>query len=455
MDIFNFHMMKLFSMGHFNKMKFFTLTMLGLILLMGCGRKKKQSLPNIVMIISDDQGWRDYGFMGHDEIKTPNLDKLATQSLLFTRGYVTAPLCNPSLASIITGLHPHQHKISSNDPAFLGKGHRWSVIQWSEERKQQKKQMIAHIDKVPTIPKMLKKLGYVSFQTGKWWLGNYSRGGFSHGMTHGDLGQGAREGDNGLTIGRKDLQPIYNFIENTGEAPFFLWYAPLLPHTPHNAPERLVKKYLTKTNSIHLARYWANCEWFDETCGELLKYLDDQDLSENTIVIFISDNGWIQNPNGKNFLPRSKRSPFEGGVRTPVMIKWPNRIAPRIDDLNPVSSIDLATTILNICGLNQSKEMQGINLLDTAAVNNREAIFGAAYSHDAVDIDDPTSNLQFIWTIQGRWKLIQQPDGKKPKLFNIYKNPQETNNYAQSRPKKLRQMKKLFANWWNQENVSG
>jgi len=137
------------------------------------------------------------------------------------------------------------------------------------------------------------------------------------------------------------------------------------------------------------------------------------------------------------------------------MIEWPNRIAPRIDDLNPVSSIDLATTILNICGLNQSKEMQGINLLDTAAVNNREAIFGAAYSHDAVDIDDPTSNLQFIWTIQGRWKLIQQPDGKKPKLFNIYKNPQETNNYAQSRPKKLRQLKKLFANWWNQENVSG
>jgi len=116
------------------------------MIFLGCVGKRRKSLPNIVLIISDDQGWGDYGFMGHKTIQTPNLDKLASESVVFARGYVTAPLCCPSLASIITGLHPHQHKITSNDPPYDGKGTQFNPKEWSKERRQQREGMIANFD---------------------------------------------------------------------------------------------------------------------------------------------------------------------------------------------------------------------------------------------------------------------------------------------------------------------
>src|SRR5207249_3330745 len=118
---------------------------------------------------------------------------------------------------------------------------------------------------VPTLPRLLGEQGYLSLQTGKWWQGNYARGGFTHGMT-----QGERHGDQGLDIGRKTMQPIYDFIEvaQRGEKPFFVWYAPMMPHEPHAPPQRLLDKYIEKTSSPSVARYWAMIEWFDETVGD-------------------------------------------------------------------------------------------------------------------------------------------------------------------------------------------
>src|SRR5437867_594264 len=245
--------------------------------------------PNIVLIISDDQGAGDYGFQGHPHVQTPHLDKLAAASLTFPRGYVPSSLCCPSLASIITGLYPHQHKITANDPPAVpgvakdGRGSspelaaRWNGL----------------LDKVPTLPRMLAAQGYLSFQTGKWWHGDFTRGGFTHGMT-----KGARHGDAGLTIGRQGLQPIYDFVADARrqQKPFFVWYAPFMPHTPHTPPDRLFQKYAAKTPSPHIARYWAMCEWFDETCGELLGYLEREKLAQNTLVVYLADNGWVQSP---------------------------------------------------------------------------------------------------------------------------------------------------------------
>ena len=101
------------------------------------------------------------------------------------------------------------------------------------------------------------------------------------------------------------MQPIYDFIADAQSdgKPFFVWYAPMLPHTPHNPPERLLAKYQDKTPSPHVAKYWAMVEWFDETCGQLLDHLDKQGLAENTIVCYVTDNGWIQDPNGERLRP--------------------------------------------------------------------------------------------------------------------------------------------------------
>ncbi|MFW6108318.1 MAG: sulfatase [bacterium] len=403
--------------------------------------------PNVVMIISDDQHWGDYGFMGHRAIQTPRIDKLASESLVFTRGYVSAPLCCPSLASLVTGLHPHQHKITSNDPPKIG-GKRG----WPPERLELRREYIAHIDEVPTLPKLLKARSYLSLQTGKWWLGRHRRGGFTHGMTHGDPKRGGRHGDAGLRIGREGMKPIADFLDEAKDQPFFVWYAPFLPHRPHNPPKRLLAKYRGKTGSIHVARYWAMCEWFDETVGQLLDLLDKRGLHETTMMLYVCDNGWIQRPNSGGFAPRSKRSRFDGGIRTPIMVRWPGKVKPRRDDQTPVSSIDFAPTILRAAGLQPTDAMQGVNLLDAQALAHREALFGAVYAHDAVDIHKPASSLLWRWCIAGRWKLcVPHPANlprQSPELYDILADPHEKQNLAARHPQQVARLSALIDQWW-------
>ena len=201
--------------------------------------------PNIVVIVSDDHSWTDYSFMGHPQIRTPNLDRLASQSLVFPRGYVTSSICAPTLATLITGLYPHQHGIVSNDPR-LPAGMKMDEFKATDAFEQGRERMAQFLESVPTLPRMLSEKGYLSFQTGKWWQKHFSRGGFTHGMS-----EGGRHGDAGLDIGRKTMQPIFDFIGDArGQSkPFFVWYAPYMPHRPHSPPERLLQKYAGKTPS--------------------------------------------------------------------------------------------------------------------------------------------------------------------------------------------------------------
>ncbi len=399
--------------------------------------------PNVVMIIGDDQAWTDFGFMGHPVIETPNLDRLASEGHVFTRGYVPSSLCRPSLATLATGLYPHQHRITSNDPPRgLPK----------EEFLRQRMVQIANIERVPTLPRMLGEKGYLSLQTGKWWEGNYRRGGFTHGMTRGAPEPGGRHGDDGLKIGREGLEPIYRFIDEADDRPFFVWYAPFLPHRPHNPPERLLAKYRDKTDSIHVARYWAMCEWFDQTCGQLLGFLEKRKLADDTLVVFVTDNGWIQRRESGGYAPRSKRSPYDGGLRTPIMLRWPGRIEPARDETTPVISIDLAPTILAACGLEPTGEMQGVNLLDSEALAAREAIFGATFAHNAVDVRDPASSLEYRWCIEGRWKLLvpnkaNVPEGKT-ELYDVIADPHEERNLAKANPDRVKHLRGLIDARW-------
>lgn len=404
--------------------------------------------PNVVMIISDDHAWTDYSFMGHPQVKTPNLDRLASQSLCFTRGYVPSSLCCPSLASIISGLYPHQHKVTSNDPPRPA-GLQGAAFYRSEAFLQGRAVMNAHMEAAPTLPRTLGKLGYLSLQTGKWWQGDFKLGGFTHGMT-----KGGRHGDDGLTIGRETMQPIYDFIDTAQQEqrPFFVWYAPFLPHSPHNPPERLLAKYRDTAPSLSVAKYRAMCEWLDETCGQLLDHLDRKGLAENTIVVYLADNGWIQDPNGNGYAPRSKQSPNEGGLRTPIMIRWPGKAkAQRTEHL--ALSIDLAPTLLKAVGLKPDPRMQGIDLLDERARSKRKSIFGACFTHDAVDLNQPARNLRWRWAIDGDWKLIlpapqNEPDGK-PELYHLGRDPHETKDEAASEPRRVEQMTRLINQWWD------
>ena len=413
---------------------------------------RKGPLPNIVWILSDDQGWGDYSFMGHSHIATPHIDKLSREGVTFTRGYVAAPLCCPSLAAMITGFHPHQNKRTSNDPPRLGKA------RWTAERLALREQMITHVGEARTLPRLLAPLGYVSMQTGKWWEGHHNRGGFTHGMTHGDPKKGGRHGDVGLTIGRQTMQPVYDFIDGAvgAKKPFFLWYAPMMPHSPHNPPDRLFRKYQPKTPSPHIARYWAMCEWFDETCGRLLDYLDNKALRENTVVIYICDNGWIQRENSPRHAGRSKLTSYEGGIRTPVMVRWPGHVTPRRDDATLVSAVDMMPTSLAACGLKPGPDMQGADLLDSRALASRKAVFGAGYGHDAVDVNDPAANLYVRWVLEGRWKLLSPFRRNRPRdiveLFDVLADPHEERNVALEHRDIVDRLAQRINVWWPLED---
>lgn len=378
--------------------------------------------PNVLFIISDDQTWTDYSFMGHKVIETPHLDQLAKESYTFTRGYVPTSLCRPSLMTMITGLYPRQHGVTGNDPG-VPDGETKAKYRSRPEYQQLRNQLISNVDKHPTLPKLLASKGYKSFQCGKWWEGNHSRGGFTHGMTHGDPKRGGRHGDVGLQIGRKGLKPIREFLDETKGEPFFMWYAPFLPHAPHNPPKRLLDKYIPKTKHLSEAKYFAMCEWFDETCGELLSELDKRGLAENTIVYYVCDNGWIQrSPDvkvpkgwGTQFAPKSKQSPYDGGLRTPIMIKWPGKIAPKMDTKTLTSSIDMMPTILSAVGIDAPQNLPGLDLLPLCKNGkeiSRDALFGEIYSHDVADLDDPSKSLLYEWCIKGKQKLIQTFPGK-------------------------------------------
>ena len=416
------------------------------------GRAENSTQPNVLLIISDDQSWGDYSFLGHPHIKTPHLDKLAGESLTYTRGYVAAPLCRPSLASIFSGRHPHEHGITGNDPRIQsGK----KAGRTNPELAPLYDTIMDRIDDEPGLAHLLGRAGYLSLQTGKWWEGDpKKRGGFTHAMTHGDPKRGGRHGDAGLKISRQGIKPITDFIAEAGKKkkPFFIWHAPFLPHTPHNPPARLFEKYRAKSTSRFIARYWAMCEWFDETCGELLAHLDDEGLRENTIVLYVTDNGWIQSANSGRYAPRSKRSPNEGGIRTPVMVRWPGQIAQKFDEETLVSSIDLAPTILKACGLPVPPSMKGIDLRDREALIKRNAIFGAAYAHDIFDVARPTLSLQTRYVVKGDWKLLLHHGGPAPgkaaELYNLSKDPVEETDLAAKHVDKVKELSAQVAAWW-------
>jgi arylsulfatase A-like enzyme/predicted neuraminidase len=391
--------------------------------------------PNILLIISDDQGWTDFGFMGHPVIQTPHLDRLAKESFVFPQAYVPTSLCRASLATLLTGLYGHQHRICCNDPPE-------GVARDA---------MHPFIQSAPALPRLLQSRQYRSLQTGKFWEGHFSNAGFTHGMT-----VKGRHGDDGLVIGRQTLQPIDTFLAERGQQPFFVWYAPMLPHEPHNPPQNLLEKYQAPGRPAKLAAYYAMCEWFDQTVGQVLQRLDDLQLRDNTVVMFVVDNGWIQETGTVRttrgwFAPKSKLSPYDGGLRFPLMICWPGKIRPgRSESL--VSSIDVVPTLLAAAQVEAPPELPGVNLLTEATTGqplNRTAVFGEIFEHTSSNLEQPALDLTHRWVREHNWKLIlfEEP-GHGPELYNLQDDPHEERNLALREPQRVETLTKAIDTWW-------
>lgn len=434
--------------------------LVALFLAMGVSAHAKSKHPNIVLILSDDQAWTDYGFMQHPVIETPRLDRLASESLVFERGYVAAPLCRPSLASMVTGLFPQQHGVMAND------------VKGGKERAELDKPIKAGFHRHPSFVKNLVSHGYLAHQSGKWWEGSYQDGGFTHGMTHGDPKRGGRHGDVGLKIGRQGMEPITEFIDHAleEEKPFFVWYAPFLPHTPHNPPERLLKKYQREGRALDVAKYYAMCEWFDETCGSLIDCLEEREIRDDTVILYICDNGWgapstrKDDPTQKlwkRYAQRSKSTPFENGIRTPIMVSWPDKVtAGKSADL--AHAIDLYPTIAAVAGMDLPDGLTGVDLLDDKARGARSEVFGVTHSVHNMTPGDPADTLQYRWCVEKRWKLMIRHHGKDTtnyrnlhiwdkepiRLYDLQADPHEKENLAGKHPDIVEKLRAKIDAWW-------
>ena len=160
-----------------------------------------------------------------------------------------------------------------------------------------------------------------------------------------------------------------------------------MPHSPHNPPKALEEKYAKLTDSPHIARYWAMVEWFDQTTGDLLHFLKEKGLEENTIIVYTCDNGWIQSEGSTKYASRSKRAPHEGGIRTPIMFKYPKKIQPHIDTQNLVNNVDIVPTVLSLLGLEKGN-LPGIDVLNESALNQQKITFAESYNHDITNIEE-------------------------------------------------------------------
>lgn len=401
--------------------------------------------PNVILILSDDHGFTDYGFMGHKVVRTPNLDRMASQSLLYTRGYVM-PVCSPSLACLLTGKLPHEHGITGND---LSK----DAATLARRRGEVGRAPLAHqlLQNSIILPKVLSDAGYLTFQTGKLWNVTAAQAGFTDGMTLKE----DRHGGEGLVIGRRTMQPIYDFIEKAQaeKKPFFIWHAPMMPHTPHNPPPDLLAHYEGKGLSPEAAKYYAMIEWFDQTCGELDHYLARNHLADDTVIVYLADNGWDAEQ-GK----RAKLSPYEMGIRTPIFVRWPAKVKPLRDDETLASVVDFVPTVLSACGIKGPSELAGLNLLDRPAMTARKSVFVEAYTHDIADLREPSKSLVARVVISGWSKLILPglvgPDRpftsgpKEAELFDLKSDSLETHNLAAQRAEEVKRLQEILDAQW-------
>ena len=432
--------------------------------------------PNVVMILADDHCYRDFGFLGNDVVHTPNIDRLAAESARFINGYVPMSVCRPSLATLLTGLYPHQHGIHFNHPPpGLKQMRTVSAAQYQKLRSTTDSLIL----QVPTLPRILARHGYVCLQTGKHWEGSYRTAGFTHGMTLAKpakrLGPvtGTREQDNGewvahgngdagLVIGRETMQPVDDFIvEHAGRKPFFVWYAPFLPHVPFDAPERFHRLYDGRNIERHLLPYYAEIARFDESVGHLIQLLKRTKQLNNTIVVFVSDNGFRPDKSRfEKYDRRSKLSQFEDGLRTPILIRFPGRTTTR-EHHQLVQTVDIVPTILSGVSLPNeiTADMRGLDLWSAATAEVKlpdRPAFGAIYPNDAQQLGVPSIHVRARWIRYKHFKLILSGPARPAigtALFNLNNDPQERRNLINdiAHADVVAEMTSMMNEWWTPE----
>lgn len=440
-------------------MKGITIYFVILIFFFSCQRETKTTkaeLPNVILLVGDDQGYPYFGFMGADYIQTPNMDTLAASGTLFTEAYVPQNHCRPSLQTLMTGTLPSNHE---QDVAQL-----IDELQIPEDSIVEfKHHAMKHFN---TLPKILSKKNYKSFQGGKWWEFNYQNGGFDEGMTTGwkEEDKGKNEwflqfmGGEGRKLARATMQPVYDFIDSNKEQPFFIWFAPELPHYPFDAPDKYYNLYKDKDMSESAKRYYANCTWFDDGVGELVRYLKEKGEFDNTLFVYVNDNGWEQEPHQEfrhdslrwhNGGDKGKLSVYDQSFRTPVIFSWKNKIKAGATSKALMHSADIPATILDYLDIEIPESYFGKSyksLVEDTSKSDRKIIIGRATQMRSEE-DMMGMKIEAYWARTKDWFFQWNLTLETVALFDMNNDPRNNVNLAEVHPQVIEDFKAQVEVW--------
>ena len=417
---------------------------------------------NFVVILMDDLGWADLSCYGSKFYETPNLDRLAATGIKFTNGYAACPVCSPSRASIMTGKFAARVGVTN----YLPGKHQ---LPYSKLLPPESKPFLDL--KETTVAEVLKAAGYSTAHVGKWHLGptpeywpekqgfDVNIGGSNSGMPKSFFypqwkGNPPVDGRDGEYLTDRLTDDAIGFIRANKSRPFFLYLAHYAVHVPIEAKEEMVKKYRAKLKPGQAQDdpvYAAMIESMDESVGRIMRTLEELRLSENTVVIFTSDNGGLSAPEWK-LKPVTSNAPlregkghiYEGGIREPFIVKWPG-VKPRIDD-TPVCSVDILPTLADAAGAPQTmyNNIDGLSLI--SLIRDRKPLAERPlfwhYPHYSNQLGRPAGAVR-----QGDFKLVELYENNRLELYNLTKDIGEKNNLADKMPDKTKQLHSKLKDW--------
>lgn len=426
--------------------------------------------PNIVLFFIDDLGWADVGFMGSDFYETPHIDRLAANSTVFTDAYANGPNCAPSRACLMSGKYTPRHGIYTvGDPRRGNASFR--KLEPSENE-------TVLDDALVTIAEALKSNGYVTATMGKWHLGedpttqgfdvniagrewgSPNGGGYLSPYRYPNLQQSAP----GEYLTDRLTDEACNFIDHHRDQPFFLYLSHYAVHTPIQAKEALVAQYQAKPAGKHQqnAKYAAMIHSVDESVGRVLQSLRDAQLSEQTIVLFYSDNGGFGGATSNHPLRGAKGMLYEGGIRTPFLCRWPGVTKPGTKCAQPILGIDLYPTFLEMTGTAAPPDYQldGMSLVpllqDPAASLPREAIYWhfPCYLQGTGDPQGGPFRTTPAGAIRlGDWKLIEWFETGHRELYHLREDIGEKNNLIDQQPEVAARLYENMRSWRKEVNA--
>jgi len=454
--------------------------------------KPNNDKPNVVFFLVDDLGARDLGYTGSTFYESPNIDKLAANGTVFTNAYAACPVCSPTRASIMAGKYPA--RMATTDWFGAWTPERGELHSWGKWHASLPLLPASYVDHLPhkeiTLAEAFKEAGYATGFFGKWHMGGK---GFEPQTQGFDLNIAGNHkgnpGKNGYISPYNDLpnlpngpegeyltdrlaEEVSNFIIKHKDEPFFAYFCFYNVHTPLIGRPDLVEKFKHKQSKMTFPQVWGDqkegtrkvrvvqehAEYAamiystDMAVGRVMQELEKQGLSDNTIIVFFSDNGGLStsegHPTSNLELRAGKGWLYEGGIREPCIISWPKVSQPGsvIDEV--VVSTDFYPTLLEACGLplKPKQHIDGLSLTpllkQQRASLDRDAIYWH-YPHYGNQGGSPGSAIR-----SGDWKLVQWFDSlNQPELYNLAQDPSETRNLAKEQPKLVQSMLTQLQDW--------